>query len=98
MKTKQTRIGVFETNSSSTHSITICLREEFERWKNGELIYSRNEEKLIPTSEAPETDEDNEYQTYEQYDEDYDSGEAYEENYTTPKGEELTIFGKFGYN
>ncbi len=32
------RIGVFETNSSSTHSITMCSKEEYNKWENGELL------------------------------------------------------------
>ena len=35
------RRGVFETNSSSTHSLTICTEEEFEKWQNGELLFDR---------------------------------------------------------
>ena len=31
------RRGVFETNSSSTHSLTICTEDEFNKWKNGEM-------------------------------------------------------------
>lgn len=27
---------VFETNSSSTHSIIMCSKEEYNKWKNGE--------------------------------------------------------------
>lgn len=38
------RVGVFETNSSSTHSITMCSEEEFEKWKDGELLFNRWEE------------------------------------------------------
>jgi hypothetical protein len=33
----QIRHGVFETNSSSTHSITMCMKSEFESWENGEV-------------------------------------------------------------
>lgn len=33
------RNGVFETNSSSTHSITMCMKSDYEKWKNGELYY-----------------------------------------------------------
>jgi hypothetical protein len=33
---KQIRRGVFETNSSSTHSITMCLKSDYDRWCNGE--------------------------------------------------------------
>lgn len=36
---RQIRLGVYETNSSSTHSLTICSEEEFEQWKNGELLF-----------------------------------------------------------
>lgn len=36
----QVRQGVFETNSSSTHSITICPESDFERWKNGDVWLS----------------------------------------------------------
>lgn len=33
----QVRQGVFETNSSSTHSITIVPQSDFDKWKNGEV-------------------------------------------------------------
>ena len=36
---KQIRRGVFETNSSSTHSLTMCSEEEFEAWKRGEVLF-----------------------------------------------------------
>ena len=36
---RQIRRGVFETNSSSTHSITMCSEKDFEAWKNGELLF-----------------------------------------------------------
>ena len=38
---RQVRRGTFETNSSSTHSLTICTAEEFEKWKCGELLFNR---------------------------------------------------------
>ena len=39
---KQIRRGVFETNSSSTHSITMCSESEYDKWKNGELYFDRD--------------------------------------------------------
>lgn len=36
---RQIRHSVFESNSSSTHSLTMCSEEEFEQWKNGELLF-----------------------------------------------------------
>ncbi|HHU55752.1 MAG TPA: hypothetical protein GXZ48_03565 [Acholeplasmataceae bacterium] len=35
---KQIRIGVFETNSSSTHSITMCSKEDYDNWKKGKVL------------------------------------------------------------
>lgn len=39
---KQIRRGVFETNSSSTHSLTMCSGDDFEKWKNGEVYYAED--------------------------------------------------------
>lgn len=36
---KTIRKGTFETNSSSTHSITMCMESEYEKWKAGEIYY-----------------------------------------------------------
>lgn len=49
---KTIRQGCFETNSSSTHSITLCMENEFEKWKNGELYWNRWDEKLVPKEEV----------------------------------------------
>ena len=38
---RQIRRGVFETNSSSTHSLTMCSEEEFEAWKRGEVLFQK---------------------------------------------------------
>lgn len=36
----QIRKGVFETNSSSTHSLCICLQEDFDAWKSGKTLFN----------------------------------------------------------
>ena len=37
---KQIRRGVFETNSSSCHSITMCMESDYDRWRDeGLLLY-----------------------------------------------------------
>lgn len=33
----QIRRNVFETNSSSTHSITMCSKDDYDRWDSGEV-------------------------------------------------------------
>ena len=37
------RRGAFETNSSSTHSITMCKESDFDKWKNGELYFCNDD-------------------------------------------------------
>lgn len=34
----QMRKNVFETNSSSTHSITMCSQDEYDAWVNGKVL------------------------------------------------------------
>lgn len=51
------RRGVFETNSSSTHSITLCSKDEYDKWEKGELILNESysaEEQFITRAEAIE--------------------------------------------
>jgi hypothetical protein len=38
---KQIRMGVFETNSSMTHALTICTQEEYDKWQNGETLLNK---------------------------------------------------------
>ena len=35
------RRSVFETNSSSTHSLTMCTSDMYEKWKNKEVLFHR---------------------------------------------------------
>ena len=42
----QIRRGVFETNSSSIHSLTMCSAEEFEKWRDGEILFWRDQDKF----------------------------------------------------
>ena len=43
---KLIRESVFETNSSSTHSLTVCLASTLQDWKDGKLLYSEGEDKF----------------------------------------------------
>lgn len=35
---KQIRKAIFETNSSSVHSLTMCTKDEYDKWIDGELL------------------------------------------------------------
>lgn len=54
MSKVQIRQGVFETNSSSTHSITMVDKSEYDAWKNGEVLFNNDDEKFLPVDEAIE--------------------------------------------
>ena len=94
---KQVRQGVFETNSSSTHSITICTKEEYERFRAGELMCDRYGEGMKPTSEV-ERDEDGycRYETYETLGGDWLENDI--TPFTTPSGDEMVAICTYGHD
>lgn len=49
---KQVRKSVFETNSSSVHSLTFCTVEEYEKFMKGDLALSIYDEELIPVEDV----------------------------------------------
>ena len=92
---KQIRFGVFETNSSSCHTLCICTKEEFEKWQNGELLFDYYKDKLVEKPQDWDEDPRGELRTYaEWYEDEY--LETYEEEYTSPSGDRIVIFGKYG--
>lgn len=80
------RANTFETNSSSTHSITICTEEEYNKFINGELGVDFDGN-LVPKEEAK--------YDIDTYGEDY---ERYEEYYTSPSGDRIVAFGYYGHD
>lgn len=143
----QIRHSTFETNSSSTHSLNICTRQEWNDWREGKLLYNPYEEKFIDNyllseekkqaklREYYDTEikkeyykdfpdltkeelsklmmmavqdnfifqdlsglEDNDYYTYDAYWDRNDELEGYSEYYTSKAGDEIVIFGEYGYN
>lgn len=85
------RSGVFETNSSSTHSLNICTEDEFNKWINGELLYDDWNEEFVENSEG------NKGKTYEEFG-DSDWAEFFEKYFETPSGDKMVAFGYYGYN
>lgn len=41
------RANIFETNSSSTHSLTMCMENQIIQWKNGEVFFIKCDDKFI---------------------------------------------------
>lgn len=47
---KQIRKNVFETNSSSTHTLAICTEDEYKDWQDGKLLFNKWNETFIKNS------------------------------------------------
>lgn len=135
------RQGVFETNSSSTHSLTICTVEEFEKWKRGELLFDKYNECLAENkfmmnvnieevkdnynnikstywkeweqlseeernqycknyidSKRRQSEDNYRYQKYQDWYDEYNGLEHFTQTYTSPSGDKLIAFGKYGYD
>ena len=60
---RQIRKGIFETNSSSTHSLVMCLKSDFDRWENGEVLLFTGSGWCYPDDNAPQ---ENHFYTKEQ--------------------------------
>lgn len=96
---RQIRRGVFETNSSSCHSLTMCTQSDYDRWKNGELIYDYWDDKLISIDELDDDYEEGRYYTYDRFN-DYEcfDFETYEHDFTTESGDTVVAFGYYGHD
>lgn len=103
---KVIRFNIFETNSSSTHSLCICTEDEYEKWKNGDLIYSYWDNNMIkpPDNLDEMLDEDSllydsdAVDDYRPYDYEDEYLEWYEYHFTTPSGDKMVAFGWYGHD
>ena len=68
---RQIRRNIFETNSSSTHSLTMCSEEEFEQWKNGKVLFDEDGETFVKASELSNKDKEYAAQEYEDNKDEY---------------------------
>lgn len=89
------RKSVFETNSSSTHSICICTEDEYERFRDGETMYDSYNDELVTVSDNEIEEDKYRYKSYE------DMGqylEYYSYPFETPSGDKMVVFGTYGYD
>ena len=147
----QIREGLFETNSSSTHSLNICTNQEWLDWKAGKLLYNPYENSFIDNyllsddkkmdrlrdyyntsvkksfykefqdltkieiqelmmkaiedgfifknmAELEDNSDNSGWFTYDGYWNNNDELEGYVEHYTSELGDEIVIFGEYGYS
>lgn len=61
------RRGVFETNSSSTHSLTMCSESDYDKWKKGDLLFDDWNGELITKEEYKKIYEEEKRKYLEKY-------------------------------
>ena len=65
---KQIRKNVFETNSSSTHTLAICTEDEYKDWKDGKLLFNKWRETFVKNSiKITKQDREEAQRCYNQY-------------------------------
>lgn len=109
---KSIRRGVFETNSSSTHSITLCSKEDYDAWKKGKMLLDNSDGKMVTREEAmkgikdldvaiTDKEEIEDYlrdnDIYTYEDYNNDEYEYFKETYTSKSGDKVIAFGRYGY-
>ena len=94
------RSNVFETNSSSVHTLCICTEDEYEKFKNGEWLYDWDSDLLTPDAQNKWGDDNITYNEFFGDEDDYYEGclETYCEKYTSPSGDKIVVFGKYGHD
>lgn len=108
---KQIRVGVFETNSSMTHALTICTEEEYKKWKSGEVFWDKWNDRMETKSREElmeEFKEDGYYNDFDEWrrdeglvnyeDNDDDYFEHFTKHFTTPSGDNMVAFGYYGHD
>ncbi len=85
----QIRQGLFETNSSSVHSLTMCTLKDYSDFKNGKKFWHQWEERLVDEKDAHSL-------SYVEYEERCNDYERFCQEFFTPNGESVIAFGFYG--
>ena len=98
----QMRTSVFETNSSSTHSIAICTEDDYKAFKEGKKLIEKYSLKFYDSVKEglanEEWAEEEDFLTYDEFEEFFSEYyEGFEEKFTTPNGDKVVAFGYYGY-
>ena len=93
----QIRQNIFETNSSSTHTLVICTEDEFKKFNNDELCLDYWNDTLVPFYEYNGSSR---FLSSDEFFEDKWLGhyiEHYEEHREI-NGTKIVVFGCYGYD
>lgn len=97
----QIRQGVFETNSSSCHSLTVCDIEDYELWEDGIYLFNENKQEFVnirglSKEEISNLKKKRRLLTCNEYIDKYIKNFHYEERFRNGKTE--ICFGHTGYD
>ena len=100
------RRGVFETNSSSVHSLVMCTDDDYSKWKRGEILYDKWAAKLVTLEEAKKEEDYEDEEEFKSRFVDYDrfnswqyiEYETFEQTFKPPGGEIVHGFGYYGHD
>jgi len=111
---KQIRVGVFETNSSSTHSLTILTKTQYDEVMNGDAkvldcwtfdVLKRKGytgTRYVQLTDLKKMQDLSDLLGRKITDDDFshesEDLESYCEEFTTPSGDQMVAFGQYGYN
>jgi hypothetical protein len=91
---RQIRRNVFETNSSSVHSISIASKDDFDKWVNGELLYDSWSGEFATEESIKNRDDCEDFVSFKEFGSGY---ETFTKRHTTTKsGDEIVAFGYYG--
>lgn len=107
----QIRISVFETNSSSVHTLVVMDHDDFIKWYHGDCYYNPEIKEFYSLEEGEELRK--EYASNDKWFDGYnrwcdcpltfqewcpDDMETFDKVHTTKSGDTIKIFGYFGYD
>lgn len=99
---RQIRRGVFETNSSSVHSITMCMKSDYDRWVADEIAFDYWNDELIeitPEIRNEMKSGSSRYLTHEQFNDwEYVEFETFKNTFKTANNDEVVAFGYYGHD
>lgn len=99
---RQVRFNVFETNSSSTHSLVLCTDDDYVKWANGEMFFDDYLNVLVSIEEINKDEKlksqlENQENDKRFYTRDEFFNEYYEETYHDSIVTQNEIVHAFGY-
>lgn len=90
------RQGVFETNSSSTHSLVICTADEYAAFKNGDLMLDVYADRLVPADKEELFYNKYVFRTFDNWAAADWIEQTFFNEFETPSGDKMVCFGAFG--